>query len=146
MQRLLITALALFATAPTLAETSAEDWGKYRDAVMETMKGHISAVSLVAFGRVEDTGYFRSHAEALADAAAELNLIFPEGSGTGTRALPAVWTDAAGFADAVARAETSTKQLAAAAAGGNRGEIAQAFKAVGESCKGCHEKYREESN
>ena len=36
--------------------------------------------------------------------------------------------------------------LAKAVAGGNRGELMQAFKAAGGSCKGCHERYKVEDD
>jgi cytochrome c556 len=146
MSRLLpsIVALSLLAVSATAAEPTAEDWGKYRKGVMDAMKGHISALSLVAFGRIEDTGYLQSHADALVDLAGELKFIFPAGSGEGTHALPAVWAEPAKFSAAVAAAEDGTQQLSVAIGSGDRKAIAAAFKATGDACKACHEAYREE--
>ncbi len=126
------------------AETSAKNWSKYRHAVMNVLKGHISAISLVAFNQVEDTGHLQQHAAGLAEAASEVRKIFPAGSGEGTHALPAIWEQPDEFSAAVAELEQKTQALNAAVAAGDRREIAAAFKAAGDACKGCHERFREE--
>ncbi|RMF98548.1 MAG: cytochrome c [Gammaproteobacteria bacterium] len=138
----LLLASALLTTAQ--AETSAKNWSKYRHAVMDVLKGHISAISLVAFNQVEDTGHLKQHAAGLAEAATEVGKIFPAGSGEGTHALPAIWEQPEEFAAAVAELERTTQALSEAIAGGDRRTIASAFKAAGDACKGCHEKFREE--
>jgi cytochrome c556 len=137
--------ITLSFSGPAGAETTAENSIKYREAVMETMAGHIGAFSLIAFGMVEHQEFLQSHADALADGGAQLKLLFPEGSGgDDTDALPAIWENPEEFNAAVAKAEKATAELPDAAASGDRKAIIAAFKAVGESCKGCHEKYREE--
>ena len=150
MRRTTVAALAALLISlnlanPVGAETKPENAIKYRDAVMATMAGHIGAFSLIAFGMVDHQEYLQSHADALADGGAQLKLLFPEGSGgEETHALPAIWEEPEKFAEAVAKGEKATAQLREAAASGDRKAIMAAFKAVGESCKGCHESYREE--
>ena len=100
--------------APAFAETTA-DWSKYRHAVMDAMKGHIAAVAMVSFGQVEDTGHLQDHADGLAKAAAELKSLFPAGSGEGSHALPAIWSEPDKFAAAVTAAEKGTAALRDAA-------------------------------
>jgi cytochrome c556 len=152
MQRLftstLPTLLLLLALAvPAGAETSSENAIKYRHAVMEAMAGHTSAFSMIAFGMVDHPEFLQSHANALADAGAQLTMLFPEGSGEGeTHALPAIWEEPEKFSAAVAKAEKATAELRDAAASGDRKAIVSAFKALGQSCKGCHESYREEDD
>lgn len=152
MQRLftstLPTLLLLLAlAAPAGAETSSENAIKYRHAVMEAMAGHTSAFSMIAFGMVDHPEFLQSHANALADAGAQLTMLFPEGSGEGeTHALPAIWEEPEKFGAAVAKAEKATAELRDAAASGDRKSIVSAFKALGQSCKGCHESYREEDD
>jgi cytochrome c556 len=152
MQRLftstLPTLLLLLALAvPAGAETSSENAIKYRHAVMEAMAGHTSAFSMIAFGMVDHPEFLQSHANALADAGAQLTMLFPEGSGEGeTHALPAIWEEPEKFGAAVAKAEKATAELRDAAASGDRKAIVSAFKALGQSCKGCHESYREEDD
>jgi cytochrome c556 len=139
-------AAGMLFSLPLSADNHESPYGKYRHAVMETMKGHITALSMVAFGQLEDTGFMQEHADGLANAAKELDAIFPEGSGAGSEALPAVWEQADKFAAAVKANQSATAELQAAVGSGNRGAIAGAFKKVGDSCKGCHESFRAESN
>ena len=69
---------------------------------------------------------------------------FPPGSDTGnnTKALPAIWTDTAGFqkdANDMADAADKLSQLAKA---GDADGMATQIKAVGEACAACHRTYR----
>jgi cytochrome c556 len=141
-----MAAVAMLFSLPLSADNHESPYGKYRHAVMETMKGHITALSMVAFGQIDDTGFMQEHADGLANAAKELDVIFPEGSGAGSEALPSVWEQADKFAAAVEANQSATAELQAAVGSGNRGAIAGAFKKVGDSCKGCHESFRAESN
>ena len=125
---------------------SEEKWHKYREAVMDVLKGHISAMSVVLFEGLEDTGHLQSHADGLAEAATEVGKIFPAGSGQGTDALPAIWEEPDKFAAAVARFKDSSRSLSEAIASGDRPSIAAAFKRTGDSCKGCHESFRAEDD
>ena len=85
-------------------------------------------------------------ARGLARWAQVLPTMFPEGTQLPeSRALPAVWTDRAGF-DAKATAfQAATANLAAAAQSGDKAAFAAAYKAVGESCGSCHDSYRAEA-
>lgn len=132
---------------PAGAETTPENSIKYRKAVMDAMAGHTSAFSMIAFGMVDQPEFLEGHANALADAGAQLSILFPEGSGEGdTHALPEIWDDADKFSEAVAKGEKASADLRAAAASGDKKAIVGAFKALGQSCKGCHESYREEDD
>jgi cytochrome c556 len=69
---------------------------------------------------------------------------FPAGSdkGNNTKALPAIWTDTAGFQkDANDMAEAADK-LAELAKAGDADGVATQIKAVGEACAACHRTYR----
>jgi cytochrome c556 len=69
---------------------------------------------------------------------------FPPGSDTGnnTKALPAIWTDMAGFQkDANEMAEAADK-LAQLAKAGDADAVATQIKAVGNACGACHKAYR----
>lgn len=72
---------------------------------------------------------------------------FPKGSGPEsgekTRAKSTVWTDMAGFNRAHASFVTAANGLNTAIASGNAAQIAQAQKALGTTCKTCHDRYRE---
>ena len=127
------------------AAASAEDAIKYRNLVMDSMAAHYGALMLVLFDKVEVTGTAQSHADALANASAELDQLFPEISREGeTEALPAIWKNAAAFAKSVSKAQAAANDLQAAIGSDDRKATLSAAAAVGKSCKGCHESYRAE--
>lgn len=68
---------------------------------------------------------------------------FPAGSGSGdTRALPAIWTDRAGFETANANILTQLRALQAAANSGDQAAFGAAFQQTGATCGACHRPYR----
>lgn len=68
---------------------------------------------------------------------------FPEGSGTGdTRALPAVWSDRAGFEAAYRALGPALVNLRNAAASGDVAATGAALQATGGACGNCHRGYR----
>ncbi len=131
-------------TGQTLAQDEGSPYGKYRHSVMEAMKGHISALSMLAFGQIEDTGFMQAHADALVTAGAELDGIFPQDSAEGSHALPEIWSQPEKFAAALDDYKTSSIAMQTAVQSGDRKAVAGAFKNLGNSCKGCHESFREE--
>jgi cytochrome c556 len=60
-----------------------------------------------------------------------------------TRTLPAVYSDTAKFKDAQDRFTGEVSKLATTVAGGDEGAIKSQLAAVGKSCGGCHENFRE---
>lgn len=69
--------------------------------------------------------------------------LFPPGSDAGnTGALPAVWSDRAGFERAEAEFETQIRMLQAAAAAGDRAGVQAAVRATGAACQACHDRFR----
>ncbi len=135
---------SIMMTGQTLAEDEGSPYGKYRHSVMEAMKGHISALSMLAFGQIDDTGFMQAHADALVEAGAELDSIFPEDSAEGSHALPEIWAQPDKFAMALEDYKTSSVAMQTAVQSGDRKAVAGAFKNLGNSCKGCHESFREE--
>ena len=141
----LATLLTAGLSAPIAAEPSAEDAFKYRKSIMSAFKGHAGAISLITRGLAGDPSHVSSHAEAIANLSAELNSIFPDGSNVeDSEALPIIWEEPEEFAEAVANAEEAMAALGAAASDNNVEAVGRAFHNVGEACKGCHERYREE--
>lgn len=68
--------------------------------------------------------------------------LFPQGSGANTKAQPAVWTDWAAFQKAAADLSAAGELVRAAAAANDSAKLADAVKAVGDSCGGCHRTFR----
>ncbi|MFC0408750.1 c-type cytochrome [Roseomonas elaeocarpi] len=113
-----------------------------RKTAMKTMQGDIEAIK-----KILDAGGSPSEA---APRAAEIHqqltnvpALFPAGSEQGdTKALPAVWSDRAGFERASANALAASEKLQATLASGDAGASATAFREMGAACGGCHRNYR----
>ena len=73
---------------------------------------------------------------------------FPRGSGVEARAKSEakanIWTDAAGFSAAASASQVQVSKLNQAAISGNMDAVRAQIRATGGSCKGCHDKYRQE--
>lgn len=71
---------------------------------------------------------------------------FPKGSGpeagVKTGAKAEIWTDAAGFAAAVAKLQDETARLQEVATAGDLDAIKAQTRATGGACKNCHDQYR----
>ena len=136
-------AVALVAAMPAVADTTPEDAKDYRAAIMTAFRGHIGASSMIVRGLVENNGQLLSHAEGLANGAAELSNLFPEGSAVGdSEALPAIWEQPDEFAEAIDAMVEATAAFEEAAADGDQEAIGAAFRQVGMSCRGCHDNFR----
>lgn len=148
MHRTLVTLAATICTVfgfslAALADTTPEDAYEYREAVMTSLRGHIGAASKVVRGLVDDNGFLVKHAQGLANGAAELSHIFPEGSNVeDSEALPAIWEKPEAFAAAIEQSRTATAAFVEVAASGDKAAIGAAFREVGKSCGGCHDNFR----
>lgn len=137
-------AVTLGASFPVIAEPTPEDAKDYRSAVMTSLRGHIGASSMIARGLIENSGQLLGHAEGLANGAAELKNLFPEGSAVNeSAALPAIWEEPEKFAAKIDALVEATGDFEAAAAGGDPEAIGAAFRQVGMSCRGCHDDFRQ---
>ena len=146
IRRLIPTVLMCAAVAvppTTWGATTPADAIKYRNAVMAALGAHMSAFTLVNFGKVEHQAHLKDHADAIAALAKQTRVLFPAGSDSGdTRALPLIWKEQEEFNKLVTRLETSAGKLSAAVAANDKAGTMGAFKELGESCKGCHDRYR----
>jgi len=146
-KHLALIATLLIAGAAHVQAEEAEDYIKYRQAMMKAIGGHTGAISQIMRGKVTPEGDLLMHSLALAALNRNLTRLFPEGSDFGeTKAKEAVWSQWDKFEQAAAEAKQATADLAAKAAGGDRRQIANAWKAVGKSCKGCHKDFREKDD
>lgn len=85
-------------------------------------------------------------ATKLKDLAAKAPSWFPKGSGAEsgfkTAAKPEIWSDAPGFAAALAKFSTETTKLQQFAAANDIDGMKGQVRATGGACKGCHDNYR----
>ncbi|WP_440995093.1 c-type cytochrome [Arhodomonas sp. SL1] len=140
----------LLATGPGIAHSQEQSGGeveaaiKYRQSVMSVLGG----VMGTTVGQLRDGIAYgpelQPMAEALAAASGDIPALFPEGTGEGeTDALPAVWEEREAFEEAAATFDEQARAFAEAVAGGERAEIFQSFRDLGEACKSCHEDFRD---
>ncbi len=139
---LFLGALALLATNG-LALADGPNPIEIRQTGLDLMSGTFAGIRAVAAAK-GDVKTLEAPAKAIQRFAALMPGLFPKGSDTGgnTKALPAVWSDAAGFAKAAATlGETAGKLAELAKAGDAEGVDAQ-IKLVGAACGACHKDYR----
>jgi len=67
----------------------------------------------------------------------------PRTKGEKTAALPAVFTDTAKFKEAQERLQGEAAKLVSASKGGDEDAVKAQIRAVGKTCGGCHEDFRE---
>lgn len=151
MRRLIRTAIIVSLitsfSAAAAAATAPADAIKYRKAVMDGLAAHVSAFVLINFGKVEHKEYLQGHAEALADLGAQGKVLFPAGTDVGeTDALPLIWKEPDQFNKLIAELEASSAKLRDAVVANDKPAAMAAFKALGESCKGCHDRYRKKED
>lgn len=112
---------------------------KQAAAAMRAIKGIIDAKGPTS-GAVEQAAKLKTLEIAFAKQ-------FPAGSDKGdTKALPAIWTDMAGFQAANKVADVAYDKLAAAAGSGNIEALTVAFGETGKACGACHDKFRAKAN
>lgn len=129
------------------ADTTPEDAKDYRTSVMTTLRGHIGAASMHVRGLVDDNGFLAAHAAGLANGAAELKHLFPAGSDVEeSEALPVIWEQPEEFQKAIENAEKATAAFKEAVTAGNKDAIGAAFRDVGAACRGCHDRFRVDSD
>ena len=115
--------------------------------VVEDRKANFKAnnASMRAIGAAIGAGDFGTvtrEAERIAAWAMVMPDYFPEGSGEGTSAKPAIWTDSVGFKDAAEANYYAAQELIAAAAKQDADAAGEALRAIGGTCKGCHQKFK----
>ena len=115
--------------------------------VVEDRKANFKAnnASMRAIGAAIGAGDFGTvtrEAERIAAWAMVMPDYFPEGSGEGTSAKPAIWTDFVGFKDAAEANYYAAQELIAAAAKQDADAAGEALRVIGGTCKGCHQKFK----
>lgn len=125
--------------ATVAAETPREDAMKEMGKNMKAIKGIIDAG-----GPAADVA---THAQKIAEIAAKIPDLFPQGSDTSDdEASAKIWEN---WDDFVTHAKTLGDQgtlLASAAGGGDMATVGAQFEKTGGSCGACHKIYREKKN
>ena len=146
-----LTTAALALAAASMALPAAaqfqkpEDAVKYRQSAMTVMGNHFGRIGAMANGRVP---FDAAQVNANADVAATLSRLpfvgFVEGT-AGTekgRASSKIWSERAKFDDSAKKMQDEMGKLVIAARTNNLDNVKTAFGAVGQTCKACHDDYR----
>lgn len=140
LTRISVLAVAGIAMIGVSAASFADDMSDPVSARIELMKANGRALR-AAFSASGDEAV--SLAQELVDDFAKVGDLFPEGSTSpNSHALPNIWTDPAGFSDALAKAQEAASALLVAARAGDATAYSAAAKAMGGACKNCHDTYR----
>jgi cytochrome c556 len=134
-----LTFAATVAVPLALAQASVLD---ERKAGFRSLGQSMEAIQRIVEGRQPAAGAV-APARVIAEFAPRIKTLFPPGSDRGeTRALPAIWSDRAGF-DRVADAFVpAAAALLAAAESGDSARLASQLQATGQACGACHRPYR----
>ena len=144
MNKLIVTIMAVLLPLGAIAhEGQKNPEVRYRHWVMESLSNDFAAMAMLFKNEVSRPGDMEVLARSLAESASLIPGLFPEGS-EGAAALPLIWEEPERVQEASRESAETAAALAEAAASGDRAAIARAFKAAGDSCKGCHERYKAE--
>lgn len=140
---------AVALSAGTALSVSADDKAfiKYRQAVMSAIGGHMGGSVAIIKGDVPYKEDLVAHATGLNDMAQVVpNAFKQETSGGETRAKPDIWKDHDDFMQKINNLQTATADFLAAAKSGGPEAAGGKLEAVGDACKGCHQKFREKKS
>lgn len=118
---------------------------KYRISVMKAYAGHTGAAARIVRGKVDYTDQLPLHATAMRDISILAGDLFPEDSDFGeTRAKEEVWSKRDEFNQAVNKNQEAAEAFLKTVNSGDASARTESFKALTDSCKACHEKFRSE--
>ncbi len=141
------SAIALTAGSAFSVSADDEDYIKYRQSVMKVNSGNIGNAVAIIKGKVPYTDDFVTFAVGLNDSAMTMTNAFKQKtSGGDTRSKPEIWENWADFEQKIKDFQAATADFLAAAKSGGPQAAGAKLGAVGDSCKGCHEKYREKKS
>lgn len=138
-------ALLSLATSASAQFAKPEDAVKYRKSAFSVMGTHFSRLGAMANGKVA------FDAKAAADNAVVVNSLVKLpwaafGPGTDkagdTKAKPEVWTEQVKYKESADKLVAESAKLEAAAKTGNLDALKTAFGATAETCKSCHDSFR----
>ena len=141
-RKLALLAIAAFAMAG-MARAQAIDPIETRQAGQALLAGTFNGIRAVVAAK-GDVKTLEAPAKAMARWIRQFPSQFPKGSehGHDTKALPAVWSDPAGFQKAANDLSDASLKLAELAKAGDSEAVATQVKVVGDACAACHRTYR----
>jgi cytochrome c556 len=133
----------LMVTTAGVARAEGYDPIETRQAGQDLLAGTYAGIKVVVADK-GDVKTLENPAKAMARWIRQFPTQFPKGSeeGHNTKALPAVWSDSAGFLKAANDLADAATKLAELAKAGDTDGVAAQVKVVGDACAACHRTYR----
>jgi cytochrome c556 len=141
----LLACLLLAWQAPAQAQFARlHDAVKYRQAAFQVMGTHVQRLSAMAKGDVPfDKGVAEANSAIVELLSKQLVVAFPPGSDMApSKTKPEVWQDVAGFRTHGDQLQSTSSKLTAVARSGDANAFKTAFNAMTQTCKACHDGYR----
>jgi cytochrome c556 len=133
------------AALPAIAADETNGVIVHRQGIYKTTSGHmhgLKSIVILKNGPKENLSY---HAEGILAAYKHLGNAFPTGSETGiTKAKPNIWTERAKFDAAGKKSFEAATAMVEAAKSGKADQAEAAFKALGGTCKACHDDFKKD--
>lgn len=141
-KRIMLLAVLAVATV-SIARAQSFDVIELRQAGMDLVSGDYAGIHAVLAAK-GDVRTLESPAKAIGRYLRLHPALFPKGSEQGhqTRALPAIWSDPAGFQKIADETADAAMKMAELAKAGDADGVATQVKAVGDGCGACHRAYR----
>jgi cytochrome c556 len=147
MKLLLVPIAALAMVLPAQAQfKSPEDAVKYRKSAFTLMGAHFGRLGAMAQGKVPfDAKIAADNADVLATVVKLPFATFTDDTElmANSEAKPNIWKEMPAFKAAAEKMQGEVAKLQAATKTGDLAQIKIAAGAVGQSCKACHDKFRE---
>lgn len=145
----LVAATALVGASGALAQQKDEDFVKYRQGAFQTIAWHFGPLAGMAKGDIDfDAELAQRNAERLAQLASMPWEGFEDGphdAGDGrTQAKEAIWEEMDKFEGGADKFQQEVDKLAEVAQQGELGPLRQQVGAVGDTCKKCHDNFKED--
>ncbi|WP_120965883.1 cytochrome c [Comamonas sp. lk] len=138
----LVAVIATVALPASAQFSKPEDAIKYRQSALSVMGTHFGRLGAMANGKIP---FDAKSAQESAEIVAFMAKLPWSGFGTGTdggKAKPEIWKEQAKFHDLSGKMEAETVKLNAAAKTGNLDNLKAAFGPAANSCKSCHDSFR----
>jgi cytochrome c556 len=143
MRREFLLAAVLALGAAGAAQAQEFNIIETRQAGQDLLSGDFSGIRAVVAAK-GDVTKLEDPAKAMVRWMKQFPSTFPAGSDKGpTKALPAVWSDPAGFHKAADNFIAAAEKLMQLAKSGDAEAVAAQVKEVGDACSACHRTYRQ---
>jgi len=141
----LFVALGAGVAQGALAQAKPEILVKQRQAVMTLQGKYFGPLGAMAQGRIPYNAAVVQRNAGFLDNLSRMpwDGFDPSTRNEKSRALPAIYNDSAKFKEAAARLENEVSKLVAVGKSGDEAAVKAQIGAVGKSCGGCHDNFRE---